>query len=187
VTTLTREEIARYATNAGFSGNDVQIAVAVALAESGGNTDSHNAKPPDDSYGLWQINMLGSLGPDRRKKFGITSNTALFDPAVNAKAAKIIHDGSGWDAWTTYSTGKYKQFTDKGFVDTVKAGVGEVTGVDNVAASINALGKNLFNGIASLIGISVAVGLLILGFVILLRKQVPVKKIAKTAVKVVAK
>src|SRR4051794_8716603 len=101
--TLSADAIRQYASAAGFSGNDLDIAVAVALAESGGNPKAHNATPPDDSYGLWQINMLGKLGPDRRKRFGLTSNDQLYDPATNAKAARIIFQGSGWSAWTTYT------------------------------------------------------------------------------------
>lgn len=181
--TLTRDQIGQYAKGAGFSGDDVDIAVAVAMAESGGNTTSHNTTPPDDSYGLWQINMYGALGPARRKAFGLKADADLFDPVVNARAAKSVKDGSGWDAWTTYTTGKYKQFTDPSAIDKVKLGLGEVTGVSDVAGSINALGKNLFNGIASAIGIAVALALLVLGVVILLRHKIPVKKAVKVASK----
>src|ERR1044072_6380361 len=181
--TLTRDQISQYATGAGFSGDDVDIAVAVALAESGGNTTSHNTKPPDDSYGLWQINMYGALGPSRRKTFGLKTDADLFDPVVNAKAAKSIKDGSGWNAWTTYTTGKYKQFQEPGTVDTIKLGLGEVAGVSDIAGSINALGKNIFNGIARAVGVAVAAVLLILGVIILLRHKIPVKKAVKVASK----
>jgi len=68
---------------------------------------AHNRVPPDDSYGVWQINMLGDLGPSRRKEFGISNNNALYDPALNAKAAKKIKDAHGWGAWSTYKSGKY--------------------------------------------------------------------------------
>lgn len=107
---LSREQIAMYARSAGLSGGAVDIAVAVALAESGGRTDAHNPIPPDDSYGLWQINMLGSLGPDRRRKLGISSNRQLFDPAVNARAmAMISSGGSNWKPWSTYTNGAYRR------------------------------------------------------------------------------
>ncbi|ONI90305.1 lytic transglycosylase [Saccharothrix sp. ALI-22-I] len=114
MTTLSPERIARYAHDAGFRGQDLTIAVAVALAESGGDTRAHNATPPDDSYGLWQINMLGSLGPARRREFGLESNRELFDPVENARAAnKISGDGRSWTPWTTYTSGAYRRYLDE--------------------------------------------------------------------------
>lgn len=95
----------------GFSGMAAATAIAVAMAESGGNPNSHNATPPDDSYGLWQINMLGSLGPARRKQFGLTSNDQLYDPVVNARAAfSISSGGNNWTPWSTFNNGAYKTF-----------------------------------------------------------------------------
>lgn len=107
-------EIAALAKAQGLSDSQAAIAVAVALAESGGNTTAHNAIPPDDSYGLWQINMFGSLGPSRRKQFGIVSNSDLYSPQVNAKAMRIISSGgSNWKPWTTYTTGRYLTFMSR--------------------------------------------------------------------------
>lgn len=90
------------------------IAVAIAMAESGGNIYAHNTTPPDDSYGLWQINMYGSLGPARRAQFGLPSNEALYTPAANAQAAWTIWRNSGlsFRAWSTYKNGDYKRFLD---------------------------------------------------------------------------
>lgn len=174
-----REELEQLASSVGFTGDDIKIAAAVALAESGGNPNSHNTKAPDNSYGLWQINMYGNLGPSRRKAYGLPSNETLFDPHRNAMVAKHIKDSSGWGAWTTYTSGKYKANLDRSFIDTVKDGLTQVTGVESVASSINALGQNLFKGVASITGIIVALVLLVLGVLILLRNQIPVKKIAK--------
>ena len=84
---LSPEQIAQSAHHAGFRGNDLTTAVAIALAESAGNPKAHNAVPPDNSYGLWQINMIGALGPDRRHEFHLHSNSELFDPKTNAAAA----------------------------------------------------------------------------------------------------
>ncbi|MFD1151198.1 type VII secretion target [Saccharothrix hoggarensis] len=111
---LSPEQIARHAHDAGFRGQDLTIAVAVALAESGGDPRAHNATPPDNSYGLWQVNMLGSLGPARLREFGLDSNRELFDPAVNARAAnRISGDGRSWTPWTTYTSGAYKRHLDE--------------------------------------------------------------------------
>ncbi len=113
MSTLSPEQIARHAHDAGFRGQDLTIAVAVALAESGGNPRAHNATPPDNSYGLWQINMLGAMGPERRREYGLGSNAELFDPAENAKAAnKISGDGRSWTPWSTYTNGAYKRHLD---------------------------------------------------------------------------
>jgi len=180
-------EINSYAKLAGFSGKDVTTAVAVAMAESGGNTNAHNSTPPDDSYGLWQINMLGALGGPRRKQFGISSNQELFDPQKNANAAYMIWKGSGWNAWTTYTNGAYKKFTDAaengsipGVVDDAKDGLA------GVPAAINSVGQNLFKGVANITGILVALVLLILGVVILARGIIPAGKAVKLAKKVVS-
>lgn len=195
---LTREQIADYARAGGFTGDDINIAVAVALAESGGDTKSHNTKAPDNSYGLWQINMYGSLGPDRRRTYNLSSNDVLFDPTVNAKVAAGIKRGSGWGAWTTYTSGKYKEHLSKtddgkgfldGFREGVSDGLSDASGVDlsGVSSSIDAVGKNIFNSVASTATIGIGLGLLILGVVILLRKPignaVPVKKLAKAVKK----
>lgn len=105
---LSDAQIAGAAKSAGFSGNALVIAVAVALAESSGNARAHNAVPPDNSYGLWQINMLGDMGPARRKQFGLSSNDDLFNPNTNAKAAYAISSGGkNWRPWSTYTAGLY--------------------------------------------------------------------------------
>jgi hypothetical protein len=84
-------------------------AVAITEPESGGNPMSHNDTPPDDSYGLWQINMLGNLGPARRQQFGLKSNRELFNPNVNAKAMWAISgQGTNWKPWTGYTSGAYR-------------------------------------------------------------------------------
>ena len=112
---LSPADIAQHAFDAGFRGDGLTTAVAVALAESGGDPRAHNATPPDDSYGLWQINMLGSLGPARRDQFDIESNRELFQPAENAESAKQVFDDAGgsWRPWSTYTNGAYRQYLDE--------------------------------------------------------------------------
>lgn len=109
-------DIARHARRAGFPDDEVAIAVAVALAESAGDPSSHNDVPPDDSYGLWQINMLGGLGPERRRQFGIRSDAELLSPAVNAHAAFLVWRDArrSWRPWSTWLHGTYRQFLDRG-------------------------------------------------------------------------
>jgi hypothetical protein len=110
---LSPEQIAQHARAAGFDGQGLTIAIAVALAESNGDPRAHNSKPPDDSYGLWQINMLGGMGPERRRQYGLDSNRDLFDPAVNARVANSLSkDGKSWTPWTTYTSGAYRKHLD---------------------------------------------------------------------------
>lgn len=108
------------AQSVGLTGEDVNIAAAVALAESRlpgsvnpplSDPRAFNGKAPDASYGAWQINTHGNLGPDRRAKLGLKSNDELFDPATNARAMKLVLDEAGprrWKAWATFTSGSYK-------------------------------------------------------------------------------
>lgn len=93
----------------------VITATAITQPESGGNAYAHNqnASTGDDSYGLWQINMIGEMGPRRRILFGISSNDKLFDPMTNAQAmAKLyMNKGQSFRDWTgSYNNGKYKAY-----------------------------------------------------------------------------
>lgn len=100
---------AKVAYDAGCRGRWLETAVAVAGAESRWRPRAHNPIPPDNSYGLWQVNMLGDLGPARRARLGISSNRALFDPRVNARAMYAISGGCrNWRPWTTYTSGAYR-------------------------------------------------------------------------------
>ena len=104
-------QLASLAQSVGFKGQSAAIMAGIAMAESSGNPRAHNPVPPDNSYGLWQINMLGGMGPERRKAFNLKSNNDLFDPVVNAKAAySISSGGSNFQPWSTYTNGAYKKF-----------------------------------------------------------------------------
>jgi hypothetical protein len=108
---LSYDELYKLALSVGMS--DPDIMAGIALAESSGNPKAHNPIPPDNSYGLWQVNMLGSMGASRRKSFGILSNDQLYNPATNARAAKKIKDSQGLKAWSTYTNGAYKKHMGK--------------------------------------------------------------------------
>jgi hypothetical protein len=77
----------------GFRGKHLINMLAISGRESAWTPTAHNGKPPDNSYGLFQINMLGKLGPDRLKKFNISNYDQLFDPETNVKAAWILSGG----------------------------------------------------------------------------------------------
>jgi cell wall-associated NlpC family hydrolase len=87
---------------AGFKGQALKTAWAIAQRESSGNAKAFNpdTSTGDQSYGLFQINMLGNLGPSRRKQFGLKANEDLFDPLTNAKAAyRMSKGGTDFGAW----------------------------------------------------------------------------------------
>lgn len=97
---------------AGFTGDRLRTAFAIVMRESGGNPAAHNTNTGtgDNSYGLAQINMLGGLGPSRRKQFGISSDAQLLDPATNARAMYALSKGGrDFGAWgigpNAYRTG----------------------------------------------------------------------------------
>lgn len=117
---LSQAQIAMYAQSAGMS-NPVLMS-AIAMAESKGSTTAHNPIGLDDSYGLWQINMLGKMGPERRAKLGLSQNSQLYDPAVNARAAAMILKEQGLSAWSTYTDGSYKDYMPKSTGGAVQAG-----------------------------------------------------------------
>ncbi len=86
----------------GFRGEALRVAWAVAKKESSGRPMAHNQNEStgDNSYGLFQINMIGSLGPDRLEKFGLEKNSDLFDPVKNAEIAFFMSNGGkNWSSW----------------------------------------------------------------------------------------
>ena len=98
---------------AGFKGQALNIAYAVCMGESSGNARALNDNPRtgDLSYGLFQINMMGDMGPDRRAAYGLSSNDDLFDPLVNAKIAyKMSNGGRNWGPWGAYTNGSYRDY-----------------------------------------------------------------------------
>ena len=86
----------------GFEGYALKVAWATVMKESMGTPTSFNGNRStgDNSYGLFQINMLGSMGKDRRDKFNLDSNDDLFDPVKNAQIGYHMSDGGkNWSAW----------------------------------------------------------------------------------------
>lgn len=102
---MTISDIATVAQNAGFTGNDLVTAVAIALAESGGNPNAlGDIGIGQGSFGLWQINSKyhPEFGPDF---------TSLYDPQTNANAAYEIYvNAGGFSPWSTFNSGSYQSF-----------------------------------------------------------------------------
>lgn len=86
----------------GFEETALKIAWAVARVESNGRplALNENTKTGDKSYGIFQINMLGNLGDDRKEKFELISNKELFDPVTNAEITYYMtRGGKDWSSW----------------------------------------------------------------------------------------
>ena len=90
-------ELYNLALGAGFPPDTAVKMAAIALKESGGNPAAYNGVPPDDSYGLWQINLYDRPPGYRARimaQLGISSPSQLFDPAQNAAAAFSLWGGN---------------------------------------------------------------------------------------------
>lgn len=99
---LTGKELAELLTLVGFEGKSHKLAWAIVMRESTARPKAHNGntRTGDNSHGLFQINMIGSLGADRRDKFDLSSNDELFNPLRNAEIAYHMSGrGSDFGAW----------------------------------------------------------------------------------------
>jgi hypothetical protein len=99
---LTDKELKQLLKAVGFEGKALKQAWAVAKSESNGRPMAYNGnrKTGDSSYGIFQINMLGNLGIDRKEKFNLRSNVLLFDPVINAEIAYYMtRGGIDWSSW----------------------------------------------------------------------------------------
>jgi hypothetical protein len=116
---LTPAQIAQWAAGAGFGGvltaaagittakgeNPLQVAVAIALAESGGDPDAvhHNADGSVDR-GVWQINDRAH--PDLYEKWPQWWSATNADMAFGVYQS-APHGGNSFSPWSTYKSGAY--------------------------------------------------------------------------------
>ena len=113
---LTDSQLVELLKAVGFKGQGLKIAWAVAKAESNGRPSAFNGntKTGDSSYGIFQINMLGTLGPDRRDRYDLDFNAALFNPVMNAEIVyKMTRGGTDWSSWTSYRKGAVNKWLGK--------------------------------------------------------------------------
>lgn len=72
---------------------------AIAMAESGGRSGAKHVNSDGSvDRGIWQINSVHGYGD------------SSFNALQNAKQAVAIYNGSGLGAWTTYTSGAYRNF-----------------------------------------------------------------------------
>ena len=101
-TSLTDKDLKKLLYAVGFRGDGLKKAWAVAKKESNGQPIRYNgnSKTGDSSLGLFQINMIRDLGPERRAKFGLNFSAELLNPVVNAQVAYWMSSGGDdWSAW----------------------------------------------------------------------------------------
>jgi len=112
---LTDKELVKLLKAVGFEGQALKMAWGIAKAESNGRPMAYNGNrnTGDSSYGIFQINMLGNLGDDRKEKFDLRSNVLLFDPVINAEITYYMtKGGTDWSSWPN-SVYKAKQLVSK--------------------------------------------------------------------------
>jgi len=100
----------------GFKGDKLRTACAIAKAESNGRPFAFNgnSETGDSSYGVFQINMIGELGPNRREKFNLESNVELFNPVINSKIAfHMTKGGKDWSSWSSVNGTRYQEWYNK--------------------------------------------------------------------------
>lgn len=99
---LTPAQLSELLYAVGFRGQEHKIAFGVVMRESNARPLALNKskRTGDSSYGIFQINMIGDLGPSRREKFGLTDNKQLFDPVLSAQVAYLMtRGGKDFGAW----------------------------------------------------------------------------------------
>lgn len=112
-TKLNEKELMELLSAVGFKGEGLKMAWAIAMAESNGRPLAFNGnrKTGDSSYGIFQINMIGDLGPDRREKFDLDYNSDLLNPVKNAQIAfHMTEGGKNWAAWKHGQNIRVKEF-----------------------------------------------------------------------------
>lgn len=120
---LSPTAIAQLASDAGFSGQDLTTATAIALAESSGNPSAYNpetaagAPTGQGSYGLFQIFLTAH--PEY-------SASDLLDPSSNASAAYSVYSqAGGFSPWSTYISGAYQNFLSQAQAAVDSLGLGD--------------------------------------------------------------
>ncbi|MDP8928732.1 MAG: hypothetical protein M3O70_09200 [Actinomycetota bacterium] len=119
---LKDDEIAAAVLQAGWSPDDAPRAVAVVLAESGGDTQSDN--PRSTAYGLFQI-LEGTA-----RDVGAVAERVSPNPVDQARAGLKVLRKQGWCAWAVINcapgridlgTGSYLKFMPRGTDAVAKA------------------------------------------------------------------
>ena len=113
---LTDGELKELLSAVGFEGKALKQAWAIAKSESNARPMAYNGNrnTGDSSYGIFQINMLGQLGIDRKEKFELRSNILLFDPVINSEITYYMtKGGTDWSSWSSLNGARFKEFLNE--------------------------------------------------------------------------
>ncbi len=197
MTILTDTQIAQYAYRAGFRNSpkaqDLTISVAVALAESGGDT-AVTHKNSDSRHttdlGEWQINNYWHRD--------LLAKYSWSDPYANAQMAFIIKTKrGGWPQWSTFNNGTFFKYMPRAIRAAEAVQSGSVTPLPNAPVPTGNVDADS-SGIAAItnphtwlrLAMIVTGGILVLVALVLLGWEgapAPVKQVAKTAAKTAVK
>lgn len=105
--TLTVAQAQSYAQSAGFTGNALNIIVAIAQAESSLNTNAKGTNTDGSiDRGILQIN---------NKWHAEVSDACAYDPACAFQQGyRISNKGTNFSPWSTYTSGAYKKYLSGG-------------------------------------------------------------------------
>ena len=112
---LSYQQLAQYAYNAGFRGDSLSTATAIAMAESSGDPTrlgdvSLENATYGPSVGLWQIRSVNPGYGNATEQVQRNAQTNL-DPATNAQDAyAIAKQGTDFQPWSTYTSGAYEKY-----------------------------------------------------------------------------
>jgi len=145
---LNAQDIAKYAYQAGFRGQDLIYAVAIALKESGGDVQAYNpelganTKRGSGSRGLWQI--YGQAHPEY-------NNDSVYDPLENAKAAYAVYSAAGnsFIPWSTWNNGSARVLSMSLGEISESAIAGAVGAAGGVAGNVASGGVDAITGAAN--------------------------------------
>lgn len=126
---LIGSQVAAYAQQAGFQGNDLSYAIAYAYAESGFNESA--VGDGGTSFGLWQINTTAH--PNYTSAY-------LLNPANNAVAAHTIKTDRGdWRDWCSRTRTVFTQFFPNAISLAAAIDSKVVRGVNDPVRALNSL------------------------------------------------
>jgi hypothetical protein len=142
------DEVVRYAMLAGFRGDALITAVAVAKAESGFDANAAGDAALADSkwglsLGLWQIRSLNDeYGTGKTR-----DATKLKDPAFNARSAYAISGGGkNFKPWSVYTNNRYRQHLTAATVAVRVAGGGAGRGSGTTPTTSDTAGTSVIPG-----------------------------------------
>lgn len=147
---FTDVQLANAAKAAGFSApkGELMVAVAVALAESGGRNETGDIDVPHRgcrSYGPWQVNSCPTYprgGP-----------SVLLTLDGNARAAYAVYKAQGWKAWTMHRNGRYSAFIARANAAIAKTDPNYVPGKSPLPGPAGAIDEAVAGGVDAAAGV----------------------------------